>query len=327
MAAIEVKNLSKTFQIPKTQPGLKGAVRSLFHREYTSKEAVKDVSFSLEGGEMVGYIGPNGAGKSTTIKMLCGILMPDGGSVRVHGLDPWKQRRENASQIGVVFGQRSQLYWDLPVADTLELYQKLYDIPMDVYRRNRERFIDLLEMGEFISQPVRQLSLGQKMKANLALALLHGPRVIYLDEPTIGLDVMTKRRLRAFIGEINRETGTTVLLTTHDMKDIEEICKRLILIDKGALLYDGSLSEFRHRYAQGARYRLEFEHAPAWTGREGFECRQDGENWILTTRRPHTRQTLISLIEDYNPTNIFTEEITIEDIVSALFTKQPQAAS
>ncbi len=327
MAAIEVKNLSKTFQIPKTQPGLKGAVRSLFHREYTPKEAVKDVSFSLEGGEMVGYIGPNGAGKSTTIKMLCGILMPDGGSVRVHGLDPWKQRRENARQIGVVFGQRSQLYWDLPVSDTLELYQKLYDIPMDVYRRNRERFIDLLEMGEFISQPVRQLSLGQKMKANLALALLHGPRVIYLDEPTIGLDVMTKRRLRAFIGEINRESGTTVILTTHDMKDIEEICKRLILIDKGSLLYDGSLSEFRHRYAQGARYRLEFEHAPAWTGREGFECRPDGENWILTTRRPHTRQTLISLIEDYNPTNIFTEEITIEDIVSALFTKQPQAAS
>lgn len=324
---IEVEHLTKTYRVARCSAGLKEALKALGRREVETIRALDDISFHVDEGEMVGYIGPNGAGKSTTIKMLCGILMPDGGSVRVHGLDPWKQRRENARQIGVVFGQRSQLYWDLPVSDTLELYQKLYDIPMDVYRRNRERFIDLLEMGEFISQPVRQLSLGQKMKANLALALLHGPRVIYLDEPTIGLDVMTKRRLRAFIGEINRETGTTVLLTTHDMKDIEEICKRLILIDKGALLYDGSLSEFRHRYAQGARYRLEFEHAPAWTGREGFECRPDGENWILTTRRPHTRQTLISLIEDYNPTNIFTEEITIEDIVSALFTKQPQAAS
>ena len=182
MSLIEVEHIVKTFRIPKAGKGLGGAVKSLFHREYEEKKAVDDISFTLEKGDMVGYIGPNGAGKSTTIKMLAGILTPDSGIVRVGGLIPSKQRKENARQIGVVFGQRSQLYWDLPVSDTFELYQKLYSIPIDTWKRSRDRLIDLLEMRDFLSQPVRQLCLGQKMKANLALAMLHEPPVLYLDD-------------------------------------------------------------------------------------------------------------------------------------------------
>ncbi len=319
MPLIEVEHVSKTFRIPKTGKGLAGAVKSLFHREYEEKKAVDDISFTLEKGDMVGYIGPNGAGKSTTIKMLSGILIPDSGSIRVGGLVPYEQRKENARQIGVVFGQRSQLYWDLPVADTFELYQKLYAIPMDVYRRSREQLTGLLDMEEFMSQPVRQLSLGQKMKANLALAMLHQPQILYLDEPTVGLDVVTKQRLRAGIRDINRQTGTTVLLTTHDMKDIEEICERIILIDKGKKLFDGSLDEFKKSHTQGARYKLEFDRVPQWRPREGYSCEEKGNSWIVRTDAPYDKKTLIDLVDEYNPMNIYTEEISVEDVVSRLF--------
>lgn len=196
MAFIDVEHVSKSFKIPKMQSGLAGAVKSLFHREYEIREAVKDVSFTIDAGEIVGYIGPNGAGKSTTIKMLSGVLQPDDGKITVDGLVPFEKRKDNARKIGVVFGQRSQLYWDLPVIDTFEIYQQLYSIPAETYTRNCAFFTELLEMKEFMHQPARQLSLGQKMKANLALAMLHDPKVLYLDEPTIGLDVLTKRRLR-----------------------------------------------------------------------------------------------------------------------------------
>ena len=321
MPLIEVEHISKTFRIPRTGKGLSGAFKSLFHREYEEKKAVDDISFTLEKGDMVGYIGPNGAGKSTTIKMLCGILTPDSGGVHAGGLVPWQQRKENARQIGVVFGQRSQLYWDLPVADTFELYQKLYSIPMDVYRRSREQLTGLLDMADFMHQPVRQLSLGQKMKANLALAMLHRPQILYLDEPTVGLDVVTRQRLRAGIRDINRQMRTTVLLTTHDMKDIEEICDRIILIDKGKKLFDGTIEAFRQQHGQGACYKLEFDRLPQWRPRDGFTCEVKGSAWILRTDSPYDKATLISLVEEYNPQNIFTEELSIEDVVSRLFTR------
>ncbi len=319
MSLIEVEHIVKTFRIPKAGKGLGGAVKSLFHREYEEKKAVDDISFTLEKGDMVGYIGPNGAGKSTTIKMLAGILTPDSGIVRVGGLIPSKQRKENARQIGVVFGQRSQLYWDLPVSDTFELYQKLYSIPIDTWKRSRDRLIDLLEMRDFLSQPVRQLSLGQKMKANLALAMLHEPPVLYLDEPTIGLDVMTKQRLRVGIRRINRECGATVMLTTHDMKDIEEICDRIILIDHGRKLFDGTLSHFKESYRRGASYKLEFETPPQWKPQEGFTCEVKENTWIVRTVQPYDKTVLMSLIEAYNPTSIYTEETSVEDIVSQIF--------
>ncbi|MDR2135646.1 MAG: ATP-binding cassette domain-containing protein, partial [Treponema sp.] len=241
MAFIEVDCVSKSYRIVKNRPGILGSVASLFHREYNIKNAVDNISFSIGQGEIVGYIGPNGAGKSTTIKMLSGVLIPDSGEIRVGGIVPYRERKKNAMRIGVVFGQRSQLYWDLPISDTFGLFRRLYEIPDDVYEHNKRLYVELLGMEDFIEQPVRQLSLGQKMKANLALAMLHNPDVLYLDEPTIGLDVMSKQVLRQSIAALNREKNTTIILTTHDMNDIEAVCKRLILIDKGRKLFDGGL--------------------------------------------------------------------------------------
>jgi len=251
MAFIEVNNVSKNFRIYMREKGFLNNIKSLFHRKYTVKEAVKNVSFSIERGETVGYIGMNGAGKSTTIKMLTGILTPSSGTITVGGLIPYIQRKENARQMGVVFGQRSRLNWDLPMADTFELYRKMYDIDPDRYRHNIQTFTELLDMGEFINRPVRQLSLGEKMRANLALAFLHDPSVVYLDEPTIGLDVVAKSRIREFIREINRNNKVTIMLTTHDMTDIEQICDRLIFIHHGELFYDGSLTEFKNSFGSG----------------------------------------------------------------------------
>ncbi|WNQ10626.1 ATP-binding cassette domain-containing protein [Paenibacillus aurantius] len=251
MALIELKNLSKSFQIVKRQEGFWNTVKSLVSREYDTKQALKEINLSIREGELVGYIGPNGAGKSTTIKLLAGILTPTSGSVQVAGRVPYRQRKENARDIGVVFGQRSQLYWDLPMRDTFDLYRKMYKIDDAVFRRNVDFYIELLAMQEFLDRPVRQLSLGQKMRADLAVALLHDPKIVYLDEPTIGLDVIAKSRIRSFIREVNKEKGTTVILTTHDMDDIEQICNRIVLINQGSILYDGALTEFKHTFSPG----------------------------------------------------------------------------
>lgn len=324
MALISVYHVSKAFKIPKVQPGLTGSIKSLFHREYDVRQAVDDMSFALEAGEMVGYIGPNGAGKSTTIKMLSGVLIPDSGDILVDGLKPYENRSENARNIGVVFGQRSQLYWDLPVSDTFDIFKKLYSIPDDIFNSNRKLFIELLDMSEIMDQPARQLSLGQKMKANLALSMLHNPRVLYLDEPTIGLDIVTKRRLRACIKEINSRLGTTIILTTHDMDDIEEICQRIILIDRGRKLFDGAIREFKDMYASGARYRLEFDELPTWQPHEGWSLTAGESYWIVHTEQPYSKEALITLIEQYAPRNIYSEEITIEDMIYRLFERRDQ---
>ncbi|GAA3413642.1 ATP-binding cassette domain-containing protein [Paenibacillus hodogayensis] len=259
MALIEMKHVSKQFEVLVRQDRFWGIVQSLFRREYVKKRAVNNINLTIDEGELVGYIGPNGAGKSTTIKMLSGILTPTSGEVRVNGRIPYVDRKENAKQIGVVFGQRSQLYWDLPMRDTFGLYQKMYKIEDAVFKRNVEFYTEMLEMQEFIDRPVRQLSLGQKMRAELAVALLHDPKIVYLDEPTIGLDVMAKSRIRTFIREVNKEKKTTVLLTTHDMDDIEQICNRIVLIDKGALIYDGALHDFKTNYSPGHLLSMQFE--------------------------------------------------------------------
>ena len=322
MPFIEVSHVSKNFRIFKNKPGILGSFVSLFHREYIIKKAVEDISFSLEQGELSGYIGPNGAGKSTTIKMLSGVLIPDEGEITVGGLIPYRERKKNARRIGVVFGQRSQLYWDLPISDTFDLYRKLYEIPDAVYERNRKLYIDLLDMGDFMEQPVRQLSLGQKMKANLALAMLHDPDVLYLDEPTIGLDVMSKSILRQSIRALNKEKNTTVILTTHDMNDIEAVCKRLILIDKGKKLFDGSLDDFKERYEDGFMVKMEFSNPPVWEPEPGFSLRNSENNtWnIKVEKHIRSRDALTTLISRYNPENISVHEQDIEDIVQRIFT-------
>lgn len=323
MSFIEVKNLNKEYQIAVSGKGISGAVKSLFHREYKVKRAVKDISFSIERGEMVGYIGPNGAGKSTTIKMLSGVLIPTGGQVTVGDIIPYKQRKENAKHIGVVFGQRSQLYWDLPISDTFELYESLYSIPKDKFQKNRDYFTELLDMKDFIDQPVRQLSLGQKMKANIAIALLHDPEVLYLDEPTIGLDVTSKKILREALKKINAEKNTTIILTTHDMDDIEEVCHRLIMIDQGQKLFDGTLNDFRARYNDGFSLKLEFEDLPpAWQETGSYELLSRTEHqWVIKASEGITfKAAMIDLIEKYNPTNLYVEEERIEEIVRRAYT-------
>lgn len=256
---IEVRGLTKEYTIVKKSPGLRGAVKGLFVRDYTVKRAVDDINFSINQGELVGYIGANGAGKSTTIKMLSGILTPSAGEVKVNGIIPYEERKKNAQCIGAVFGQRTQLFWDIAVRESYSLLKHIYQIPDKQHKDTLEMFTEVLNLGPLLGTPVRQLSLGQKMRCELAAAFLHNPSIVYLDEPTIGLDVAVKTRIRAFIKEMNKLHQTTVLLTTHDMQDIEEICNRIIIIDEGKVLYDGSLASIKERFGQKRVIHFELE--------------------------------------------------------------------
>ena len=245
---IRVENLSKEFKSNKKYPGFKGAIKSFFSTEYITKKAVDDISFEINDGEIVGYIGANGAGKSTTIKMMTGILTPTSGRVYVNNLVPYENREENAKNIGVVFGQKTQLWWDLPISETFSLLKDIYDVS-DADFEERMKFLkEVLGLEEFFLSPVRTLSLGQRMRADLAAALIHNPKVIYLDEPTIGLDVVVKERVRKAIKEINEKYKTTIILTTHDLNDIEELCSRIIIIDSGKKIYDGEIYGVKEKF-------------------------------------------------------------------------------
>jgi ABC-2 type transport system ATP-binding protein len=250
MPVIDVKQLSKVFKIPKKEPGFSGAVRGLFNPKFEDKTAVNQISFKVDAGEIVGYIGVNGAGKSTTIKMLTGVLMPSGGTVKVLGRDPHKQRVDNARDIGVVFGQRTQLWWDLALIESLNLIARIYSVHPVKYRLMLDQFTETLELDELLKVPVRNMSLGQKMRSELAAALIHEPKVVYLDEPTIGLDLIVKERIRDFIKAQCIAKGMTVILTTHDLGDIEELCKRVIIIDDGRIIYDGPIDTIKKRFGK-----------------------------------------------------------------------------
>lgn len=245
---IEVENVSKSFRVAKRNAGLKEAVKSLWHREYEVVQALDRISFTIQDGEMVGYIGPNGAGKSSTIKILSGILTPEAGRVSINGRTPWKQRKEHVKEIGVVFGQRSQLWWDVPAADSFSLLKDIYRVPEEEFRKNLDELTELLNLKEIIRTPARQLSLGQRMRCEIAASLLHSPKILFLDEPTIGLDAVSKLAVREFILRLNETKKTTVILTTHDMQDIEALTKRIILIGKGKILSDGSLWELKQQF-------------------------------------------------------------------------------
>jgi ABC-2 type transport system ATP-binding protein len=297
MPTIQVSQLSKIYQVPRKDPGLKGAVKALFRPTYEDVQAVNGISFAIEPGEIVGYIGVNGAGKSTTIKMLTGILLPTSGQVQVLGRDPYQQRVANAQDIGVVFGQRSQLWWDLAYIESLNLIARMYELDNQRYQQRLKAFTELLDLGELLHTPVRNLSLGQKMRAELAATFIHDPKIVYLDEPTIGLDVLVKERIRAVIKQINQEQGTTIVLTTHDLADIEELCSRVIIIDHGKLIYDGPLTTIRDRFG---RYRaLNFEMAQPLNG---FTCPigaeiDSQEGRLLTLRFDRTTTTASQVTE------------------------------
>jgi ABC-2 type transport system ATP-binding protein len=259
MALIEAKELTKQFRQAIKDPGLSGAFKHLFHARYKENVAVDHIDLSIEAGEAVAYLGKNGAGKSTTIKMLTGILIPSSGSVTIDGINPHKDRMENTKKIGAVFGQRTQLWWDIPIRESLYLMKDIYDIPEAIFKENLDKFSELLGLNEFMPLTARKLSLGQRMRADLAAALLHNPKIVYLDEPTIGLDITAKEKIRTFIKHINQEQNTTIMLTTHDLGDIENICKRLCIIDQGRIIYDGDLNVVKDTYAKNRTIHFQVE--------------------------------------------------------------------
>jgi ABC-2 type transport system ATP-binding protein len=289
---ISVENARKVFRVTQKEPGLAGSVKALLRPSRKEVVAVDDVSFSVEPGEMVGYIGVNGAGKSTTIKMLTGILVPTAGEISVMGRSPSQQRVANAAEIGVVFGQRTQLWWDLPLIESLNLIARIYEVDRRRYSELLEEFSDTLNLGHLLDVPIREMSLGQKMRSELAATLIHEPEVVYLDEPTIGLDLVVKERIREFIKRQNRERGTTVILTTHDLGDIEELCRRVIIIDAGRLIYDGPLTAIEERF--GSHRTITFDTARAAEGLDlptGAELVDQVETHRVALRFDRTRTT------------------------------------
>ena len=322
MSLIEVENLQKRFRVRQAHAGRFGALRGLVSGGGREVAAVGDISFRVEAGEMVGYVGPNGAGKSTTIKMLTGILVPSGGRASVAGLVPWEARQRLAAQIGVVFGQRTQLWWDLPLIDSLELLGRIYRVPPARFRENLRRFDALLDLGPFLDQPVRQLSLGQRMRGDLAAALLHDPRILYLDEPTIGLDVVAKERVRVFLRELNRETGVTVLLTTHDMTDIARLCERMLIIDRGRLLYDGGVAAIAERYGGQRRLIVDVDEDVAEPSVPGatLERREGSRLWLSFRREETSAPDLIARVTTrYRIRDLMLEEPDIEEVVRRIY--------
>ncbi|WP_141506329.1 ABC transporter ATP-binding protein [Paenibacillus luteus] len=258
MLAIDVKDLRKQFSVQKNREGLSGALKDLFKREYNEVTAVKDISFQIPQGEICGYIGENGAGKSTTIKMLTGILVPTSGELKVNGYVPFKDREKFVNGIGVVFGQRSQLWWDIGVIESFQLLRKVYRVSEADFRKRLNELVERLQLGELLNRPVRKLSLGQRMRCELVASLLHNPSILFLDEPTIGLDIVVKTEIRDFLLQMNKEQGTTILLTTHDLQDIEALCSRVIMLDDGRIIYDGGLDDLKNRWSKGREIQFQF---------------------------------------------------------------------
>ncbi len=323
MTLIDVQHLSKVFERPVRVQGRFGALRSFISTRRQQIPAVEDISFQIQRGEMVGYIGPNGAGKSTSMKMLTGILVPSGGRISIAGRNPVNERIAHVRNIGVVFGQRSQLWWDLPTIESFELVRYMYRLPKDAWRRQLALCIDLLELEPFLQTPVRQLSLGQRMRADLTAALLHNPAILFLDEPTIGLDVVAKERIRGFLAHMNREHGVTVLLTTHDLADIHRLCARVILIDHGRVVYDGALDHLRNTYGHTRTLIVDLaQEQPFHLTIPGvLVTRHEGPRvWIQFERTSISASELIATIAThYAIRDLTVEEPELEGIISNVY--------
>ena len=322
MSLIKASHLSKHFRVYEHRRGSWGALRNLLSPCYSLVRAVEEVSFQIERGELVGYIGPNGAGKSTTIKMLTGILVPTSGQVVVDGRVPHRQRKGHVRHIGVVFGQRTNLWWDLPTIESFDLLRYVYRIPADRYKANLDFFCELLDLEGFLNTPVRTLSLGQRMRADLTAALLHDPDIVFLDEPTIGLDVVAKQRIRAFIRRLNREQGTTIILTTHDLGDVEKLCDRVLMIDHGRLIYDGDLESLRRRYGHSRVLRVELAEDYEEVSLPGADLRyRDGRRvfYRFDTNAVSASQLIQRLTERYRVADIAVREAEIEEIVGRIY--------
>lgn len=320
-ALITVNKISKTFRINKKGKGFLGILKP----KHTKKIAVNNISFSIKKGEMVGFIGKNGAGKSTTIKMLSGILYPDSGEIKVDGYTPYKDRKYYVANIGVVFGQKTQLNWDLPLIDSFELLQKIYKIPKEKYEENLEKFVELLDMREFLRQPVRQLSLGQRMKGDIVAALLHSPKIVFFDEPTIGLDVVAKEKIREFIIYLNKTEGITMIFTTHDMQDIEKVCNRLIIIDKGEKIYDGGVLDIKNNYGTSRLIEIEFQEKVHIPPIKDVQIRDmEGSNgckkiFDFDSTKVKINDLMTDILNKYHVKDISIKEPEIDEIIRDIY--------
>jgi ABC-2 type transport system ATP-binding protein len=316
-----LKNINKTFRVAKRQAGFGRAVKALFSREYEFIQALNDVSFTIQDGEMVGYIGPNGAGKSTTIKIMCGILTPENGTCDIDGRTPWRERVAHVREIGVVFGQRSQLWWDVPIIDSFELIRDIYKVDEQVYKNNLDELTELLDLGELLKTPTRSLSLGQRMRCEIAASLLHNPKILFLDEPTIGLDAVSKIAVRQFIKKLNAERGTTVILTTHDMQDIEALTERILLIGKGKILLDGSFDELKKHSSERKTLVVEYNGtAPEIC--EGMTLSEAKEGRFVIALDPavlSVSDAIASLAAQTDITDVSVSGVSSEEMVASLY--------
>ena len=325
MPQIVVEDLVKTFRIAERSPGIWGALRGIMHRRYRTVSALDGVSFEIEPGELVGYIGPNGAGKSTTVKVISGILVPDSGRCEILGRVPWRDRVAHVRNIGVVFGQRTQLWWDLPVVESFELLREIYRVPANDYATTLDELVQIMDLGPLMDVPVRQLSLGQRMRCDLAAALLHRPSILFLDEPTIGLDAVSKLAFRDFIKRFNRERDVTVILTTHDMDDIEALCTRVMVIGEGVILYDGALEALRESIAPERRLIVDLaEPDAAVSDPDAVVMRREGRRVHLSFDPRHIPPAdLIARIASRHPVrDLFVENPPIEEIIARMYSAE-----
>lgn len=320
--AIHVKDLKKTFKTHKREHGLLNAVKSLVKRQYKIKHALKGVSFDIDEGEIVGFIGPNGAGKSTTIKALSGVLYPSSGVVNVLGYTPWKDRVKYVANIGVVFGQKPQLHWDLPPLDTYWLNKEVYDIPKKEFEKRLKYMIKLLDVEEIVQTPVRDLSLGERMKCKIIAALLHNPKLVFLDEPSIGLDVVAKDTLRDFILDVNKRFKTTFIVTTHDMGDIERLCKRIIIINNGIIVYDGPISKIKKDYLTHKHLDVKFNKLDKKFKLKGCKVMDESEYELkleLDTKKQTIKNVVNHLITEFDVADIIVQDPPIEEIIQKIY--------
>jgi ABC-2 type transport system ATP-binding protein len=328
MSQIVVRNLTKTFRVGIRAPGLLGSLKAFVQPAYKDTRALDAVSFSISRGELVGYIGPNGAGKSTTVKILSGILVPDRGDVTVMDRVPWQDRIEHVRRIGVVFGQRTQLWWDLPVIESFDLLREIYNVPESRYRAMRDDLIDRLQIADLLPIAVRQLSLGQRMRCDLAAALLHDPELLFLDEPTIGLDAVSKLAVREFIGCLNKDRGVTVILTTHDMDDIEALCRRVLVIGNGHILSDGTLAELRAGVTRERWLTVDLDETATATIVTDFDAqliRHEGRRFILAfdPQRIAVADLIARIARNYPVHDLLVENPPIEAIVARIYAQRP----
>lgn len=323
MAIIKFDKISKDFKISIREKGLWGSIKGLFVRKHKIVHALNNVCFEINEGDIVGYIGPNGAGKSTTIKIMSGILYATSGSCEINGFCPWKNRKEYVKNIGVVFGQRSQLWWDVPVIESFELLKDIYNIPKETYEENLKLLCKTLNLDDLLNRPLRQLSLGQKMKCELAGALLHKPKILFLDEPTIGLDAITKLAVREFIKYINKEWGTTIILTTHDMNDIEALTNKIILIGRGEILYNGSFSAIMERYGKTKTIKVQFSKAYDKLELDDYEIISHNQNTAVLRNKEntifHAKDFISKISEKYEIVDFSVEPISVDEVLANLY--------